>query len=82
MWYVHLTNNIVDHVVKVDPYSVFAPEFAEKFIEAPEGTEAGYIYDGEIFTPPVIPEQILIAPTKEELLKELTQLTLKIQALE
>lgn len=81
MWYVLIVNNIVDHVVKVDPYSIFAPDFAERFITAPEGTETGYSYDGINFTPPIHLEPSLITPTKEELLAQIALLTQQVQQL-
>lgn len=80
MWNARVINNVVDHVVKVDPFTIFPSEYAELFIEVPERTEVGYIYDGVNFNAPVY--EAPPAPTKEQLLNELAQLTLKIQSLE
>lgn len=36
MHYVYLENNIVVDQAQIDPYKVFYPEYASKFIEAPD----------------------------------------------
>lgn len=56
MHYAHITNNIVDFVLRVPPHSIFASPYAGEFIEAPENVEVGWLWDGEQLTPPPIPE--------------------------
>jgi hypothetical protein len=85
MVYVYVENGVVRDRVRVDPFTVFQSAYAKKFIEAPDGTEPGWLYDGTTLTPPptpVVPEVVAPpAPTKEELLAQLNALSAQIQAL-
>jgi hypothetical protein len=86
MIYVYFENGIVTDRVRVDPFTIFSEQYAEKFIEAPDGVEPGWLYDGTTFSAPpapIVPEVIApAAPTKEELLAQVQALTAQIQALE
>lgn len=83
--YVYIENGKVKDRVRVDPFTVFLAEYASEFIEAPEGVNPGWLYDGANFTAPpepVVPEVVTPpAPTKEELLAQVQALTAQIQAL-
>ena len=53
MHYVYLENNIVVDQAQIDPYKVFYPEYASKFIEAPdEVTHFWQLKDGQWVPPP------------------------------
>lgn len=53
MKYVYLTNNIVTDQAQVDPFTIFYPEYAAKFIEAPdEVTHFWRLEDGQWVPPP------------------------------
>lgn len=60
MHYVYLTNNIVTDQCQVDPVTVFSPEYAAGFIEAPDEVTFGWsLVDGVWTAPPEpTPEQI------------------------
>jgi len=85
MVYVYVENGTVKDRVRVDPFTVFRSAYAEQFIEAPDGVEPDWLYDGTTFTAPpapVVPEIVTpLAPTKEELLAQVQALTAQIQAL-
>lgn len=83
MKYVYIENGVVVDRVQVDPFTVFYPEYASRFIQAPEEVDHFWTYDGEKFSPPVVQEVVEPPkPTKEQLLAELEALTAKIKALE
>ena len=87
-WWVYIKDGVVVDVARVDPFTIFNPEYAKLFIASPENVHAGWIYDGTNFTePPKPPEQPLspptapTTPTKEDLIAELAALTAKINSL-
>ena len=86
MIWAYVENGVVKDRVRVDPFTVFSTDYAGKFIEAPEDVDPGWVYDGTDFTAPpapVIPEIVTpSAPTKEELLAQLTALQAQIQSLQ
>jgi hypothetical protein len=83
MKYVFLTNGVVTDQAQVDPSTIFYPDYALQFIQAPDEVTHGWTYDGTTFSAPVVVEPTAPpAPTKEELMAELAALTAKIQALE
>ncbi|MGW9067007.1 hypothetical protein ACWGPO_23220 [Achromobacter animicus] len=47
-----IENGFVKELTDIDPEGRFHPDFV--WVEAPEGTQAGYSYDGENFEPPVV----------------------------
>lgn len=49
--YVHLKNDLIDDIVKVNPFTIFSEEYASEFIEAPDNVEYLWKYDGSNFTP-------------------------------
>ena len=57
MHYVYLTNDIVTDQAQIDPFTIFAPGYAEGFIEAPDDVTFGWqLIDGQWFAhyvPPV-----------------------------
>lgn len=56
MKYAYIENGKVADIAKVDPFGIFQPAYAEQFIEAPDEVEAGWLYDGQVFTaPPPLP---------------------------
>ena len=55
MHYAHLKNNIVDFVLRVPPRSIFDASYADEFVEAPEGVDVGWLWDGDSLTPPPPP---------------------------
>ena len=56
MHYVYLTNDIVTDQAQVDPFTIFAPGYAEGFIEAPDDVTFGWqLIGGEWFAPYVPP---------------------------
>lgn len=53
MKYVYLTDNVVTDQSQIDPFKVFYPDYASKFIEAPdEVTFEWKLVDGEWVAPP------------------------------
>ena len=55
MHYVYLTDSIVTDQAQVDPFTIFAPGYAEGFIEAADEVTFGWIYEGGQFVPPPPP---------------------------
>lgn len=51
MKYAYLESGVVQEVVRVDPYSIFAAGYASRFVECSDEVEAGWLWDGENFTP-------------------------------
>jgi len=84
MSYAKIENGVITNIVVSD--ADFAAEHG--LVEFPTyiGDKAvgiGWKYDGTNFTEPdLIPEPVITAPSKEQLLAELQALTAKIQALE
>jgi hypothetical protein len=85
MVFVYLENNIVKDAVRVDPFTVFLPEYASQFISI-ENNEVGigWSYDGTTFTAPVQITQEVIEnkpPTLEELQAQLLVISQQMAAL-
>ena len=60
MHYVYVTDGVVTDQAQVDPFTIFAPSYAEGFIEAADEVTFGWTYaDGEFSPPP--------GPTPEEI---------------
>ena len=55
MKYAYTQNNIVLQILRVPPANLYAPEFAEQFIECGDDVEVGWLWGGESFTPPPAP---------------------------
>lgn len=73
MHYAHITNNTVDFVLRVPPRNIFDEAYAGEFIEAPEGVEVGWLWDGETLTPPppeppVVPSAVTMRQARLALL--------------
>lgn len=60
MHYVYVTDGVVTDQAQVDPFTIFAPSYAEGFIEAADEVTFGWTYaDGQFSPPPgPTPEQI------------------------
>ena len=52
MKHVLIESGRVAQVVSTDPAHLFCQEYADLWIQAPEGVEVGWIFDGETLTPP------------------------------
>lgn len=52
MHYVYLTNNIVTDQTQVDPFNIFYPDYASKFIEAPDEVTFGWSLNNNVWSPP------------------------------
>ena len=63
MKYVYLTNNVVTDVAQVNPYSIFYPEYAAQFLEAPDEVTYYWTYSNGSWYPP----KPLPPPTPEEI---------------
>ena len=63
MHYIYLTNNVVTDQAQVDPFNIFAPEYAEGFIEAADEVTFGWTYEDGQFSPPP-------GPTPQDLLAQ------------
>ena len=73
-----IENGIVVNTIIVESLSVLP-----NLVSAENGGDIGWKYDGTNFTEPdPIPEPVITAPSKEQLLAELQALTAKIQSLE
>ena len=58
-------NGIVTDISRVDPYTIFQPDYAAQFVDAPDDVQPGWLYDGATFTAPPVPEK-----TPEQLREE------------
>jgi hypothetical protein len=75
--------HVIENGIVVNTILVDSLDFMPNLVEATEGS-IGWLFDGQTYTnpnPPVVVESPP-APTKEELLAQLQELTSKIQALE
>jgi hypothetical protein len=73
--------HIIENGVVVNTIVVDSLDFMPGLVEATAGG-IGWTFDGTNFTPPPVPEIIVLpAPTKEELLLQLNLLSAQIQAL-
>jgi hypothetical protein len=74
MHYVYLTNNVVTDQAQVNPSTIFYPEYASQFIEAPDEVTFGWTLENSVWVSP--PE-----PTPEEIQQQnKQQATLLLQA--
>lgn len=56
MHYVYLTDSVVTDQAQVDPYTIFQPEYASQFIEAPDEVTFGWKKEnGQWVAPPAPP---------------------------
>ncbi len=55
MAWAYVENGVVIDRVRVPPENVFTAEYAAKFIEAPDGVEHNWTYNGVEFVPPSLP---------------------------
>jgi hypothetical protein len=75
MKYVHLENNEVTDVARVDPFSIFYPAYASTFIEAPDEVDFFWRYEnGEWIAPPP-PDYAAINKSQAEQLLQATDWT-------
>lgn len=65
MAWAFVQNKIVIDRVGVNPKSVFLPEYAAGFVQAPDEVDCGWTYDGVAFAPPM-------PPSREEVLKKMS----------
>lgn len=54
--WVYVEGGVVKDRVGVSPATIFLPEYAARFLQAPDGTDIGWKYDGAAFTPPTSEE--------------------------
>jgi len=52
MKYAYIENNIVRECVEANPYNLFAPGYAARFVEVPDDVQAGWLETDGSFTPP------------------------------
>lgn len=71
MNYVYLTGDVVTDQAQVDPFTIFAPGYAEGFIEAPDDVTIGWTYEDERFFPPPgpTPQEIQAQNKSQAILK-------------
>lgn len=58
MKYAYPESGVVQEVVRVDPYGIFAASYAALFVACPDEVEAGWLWDGEVFSPPPPPAEL------------------------
>lgn len=72
MKYVYLENSVVTDIARVDPYTIFYPNYASQFIEAPDEVDFFWRYEnGEWIAPPP-PDYALGNKTQAEQLLQVT----------
>lgn len=54
MKYVFIKDGVVKDIARVDPFRIFQEAYAAQFIEAPDGVEGGWLYDGDSFAAPAV----------------------------
>lgn len=64
MKYAHIVSSVVNDTVQVDPFSIFSPDYAEQFVQAPDGIELGWLFSGGSFTPPPAPSRVAVVAAK------------------
>ena len=82
--WVYIEKGIVVDRTQIDPFKVFEPSYAVKFIEAPLEVDHFWRYEDGEFLPPeevALPE-ITPAPSQEDLLKTINDLQARLAALE
>lgn len=65
-----IENGFVRETTDIDPEGRYHPDFV--WIEAPEGVQAGYSYDGEDFAPPVVEPILRTQFTPREYIQRFT----------
>lgn len=75
-----IENGVVVNIIVIDSID-HPPELFGNLISGEQGGDVGDLWDGTSLTKPVHTSPPTPAPTKEELMAELTALTAKIQAL-
>lgn len=55
MKYAYIVSGVVNDTCQVDPFGIFSPDYAEQFVQAPDGVEPGWLFAGGSFTHPPIP---------------------------
>jgi hypothetical protein len=55
MHYVYLTNSVVTDQAQVNPSTIFYPEYASQFIEAPDEVTFGWTLENGVWVPPLGP---------------------------
>ncbi len=61
--YARTENGIVTDTLRVDPFTIFPSAYASQFIDAPEGVQRGWLFDGANYVAPpiaapVVPQSI------------------------
>ena len=56
MHYVYLTNNVVTDQAQVNPSTIFYPEYASQFIEAPDEVTFGWALENDVWVAPPAPD--------------------------
>ena len=51
--FARIQDGVVMEIIIAEVLPEFHPEIAATFVEAPEGTEQHYLFDGTTFTPPI-----------------------------
>lgn len=54
MTFAYVQNGVVVDVARVDPFGIFAKDYASKFLPAPDDVQNGWLYDGSTFTAPIV----------------------------
>ena len=75
MHYVYLTDNIVTDQAQVDPFTIFYPEYAEGFIEAPDEVTFGWSLKNGQWIPPSTPPDPTIQEQNKQQATSLLQQT-------
>lgn len=57
MKFAFIDNGILRDVVETHPTMLFQPAYAALFVEVPSNAETGWTFDGEVYAPPVQPNQ-------------------------
>jgi len=59
MAWAYVKDGVVIDRFRVDPYTIFYPEYAQNFIEAPDDVDHYWTFDGTTWSPPAIdPNQL------------------------
>ena len=64
MKYAYIVSGVVNDTCQVDPFGIFSPDYAEQFVQAPDGVEPGWFFDGAKFTPPSAPSRAAVVAAK------------------
>ncbi len=55
MKYAFIQNGVVVDCVQVHPSTIFRPEYSAQFVPGPDSLQVGWLFDGELFSPPPDP---------------------------